>query len=211
MDESGSMHAPALIACHECDVLQREVPLEPGAAAVCVRCGATLHRNTPAGLDRSLALLLAAACLFVISNLFPILELDAQGQRNATTLAGAVQALHAEGMTSVAVLVAATTMLLPAVEMCAMLYLLLPLKLGRIPRHMAPVFRVVQAVRPWGMVEVFMLGTLVSLVKLAHLATVTLGVALWSFAGVMALLAAAAASFDPHSFWTRAEALAAPA
>ena len=94
------------------------------------------------------------------------------------------------------------------------------------PRGLPAVFRLVHAVRPWGMVEVFMLGTLVALTKLAALASVVPGIALWSFGvlqketsicvllialwsfGVLMLLvAAAAASFDTHALWERVEEL----
>ena len=73
-------------------------------------------------------------------------------------------------------------------------------------RVFALVFRMLQAVRPWGMVEVFMLGVLVSLVKLAHLAGVVAGIALWSFAALMLVMAAITAVFDPRALWARAEA-----
>jgi paraquat-inducible protein A len=110
-------------------------------------------------------------------------------------------------MTSVAALVFVTTILMPALEIGAMLYMLLPLKLGRVPKELPAMFRLVQTVRPWGMVEVFMLGTLVSLAKLAHIAHVVPGVAIWSFAALMFLLAAAAASFDAHDLWALVDAL----
>ena len=201
------MRTPPLIACHECDLLQREVALAPGATARCPRCGAVLYRNTPDGLDRTLAYTLAAAALFVVANSFPIVGLDAQGIRSSTTLWGTVQALRHDDMTSVAALVFITTILMPAVNIGALLYMLLPLKLGRVPRGLPAVFRLVDAVRPWGMVEVFMLGTLVALTKLAALASVVLGIALWSFAALMFLVAAAAASFDSRALWARVEAL----
>lgn len=197
------MSASSLIACHECDLLQREVVLPPRGAARCRRCDMVLYRNLPDSLDRTLALALAAAVLFVVANAFPIVGLDAQGNRTSTTLFGAVRTLHDDGMTSVAALVFVTTILMPAVELGAMLYMLLPLKLGRVPHGLRAMFRAVQAVRPWGMVEVFILGTLVSLAKLAHLASVVPGIALWSFAALMVLLAAIAAAFDPRSLWER--------
>ncbi len=84
-----------------------------------------------------------------------------------------------------------------------MTYLLLPLRLGRAPPHFAFVFRMLQAVKPWGMVEVLMLGVLVSLVKLANLAGVVPGIALWSFAALMFVMAAVAAVFDPRDLWAR--------
>lgn len=197
------MSASSLIACHECDLLQREVPLPTGRAARCRRCGAVLYRNTPDSLNRTLAYTLAAALLFAVANAFPIVGLDAQGNRTATTLFGTVRTLYDDGMTSVAALVFATTILMPALELAAMLYMLLPLKLGRVPHGLPAMFRLVQAVRPWGMVEVFMLGTLVSLAKLAHLAKVVPGIALWSFAVLMVLLAAVSAAFDPRALWVR--------
>lgn len=162
-----------------------------------------LYRNVPDSLDRTLALTLAAAVLFVVANAFPIVGLDAQGNRTSTTLFGTVRTLHDDGMTSVAALVFVTTILMPAVELGAMLYMLLPLKLGRVPHGLPAMFRAVQTVRPWGMVEVFILGTLVSLAKLAHLASVAPGIALWSFAALMVLLAAMKAAFDPRALWER--------
>ena len=201
------MSTAPLIACHECDLLQREVPLAAGGAARCTRCGAVLYRNQPDGLDRTLAYALGAAVLFVVANAFPIVGLEAQGLRTSTTLLGTVRTLHDQDMTSVAGLVFVTTVLMPAIQIGALLYLLLPLKLGRVPHGLPAVFRLVHAVRPWGMVEVFMLGTLVSLAKLAHLAHVVPGIALWSFGALMFLVAAAAAAFDSQALWARVEAV----
>jgi paraquat-inducible protein A len=193
----------ALIACRECDLLQRAVVLSEGGTARCPRCDAVLYRKTAGSLDHTLAYALAAAALFVIANTFPILGLDAQGNHTSTTVFGTVQALHATGMSAVAALVFVTTILIPAIDLAALLYLLVPLRLGRVPPGVSAMLRLIQAVRPWGMVEVFLLGMLVSLVKLAHLAHVHTGVALWSFAGLMLLLAATAASFDAQAIWAR--------
>jgi len=198
---------PHVVACHECDLLHREVRLRPGGTARCARCEAVLYRNVPDGLDRTLAVMLGAAVLFVLANAFPIVGLEVSGHRSSATLLGTVKTLHDQDMTSVAALVFFTTFLVPVIHIGAMLYLLLPLKLGRVPESLPRVFRVVQSVRPWGMVEVFMLGTLVSLAKLSHLAAVKPGVALWSFGVLMLLVAAGAAWFDPKALWARVEAV----
>ena len=73
---------------------------------------------------------------------------------------------------------------------------------GKAPQFGA-VFRLLQFAQRWGMVEVFVLGSLVSLVKLAHLATVEPGIALWSFAALMLVMAAIEANFDPRDLWAR--------
>ena len=208
MEQTGAarlMNIAKVVACHECDLLQREVMLPSGGAARCRRCGAVLYRDIPNGLDRALAYALAAAIMFVVANSFPIIGLEVQGNRTSTTLLGAVRTLESQDMTSVAALVFVTTILAPALDISAMLYLLLPLKADRLPRGWTKVFRMVQAVRPWGMVEVFVLGTLVSLAKLAHLASLVPNVGLWAFAALMVLLALTASSFDSHSLWERVE------
>lgn len=192
-----------LFACPDCDLLQR-VPGQPaGKLSRCPRCGAVLRRRTIHGPERALAFNLAALILFLPTNVFPIVGLSLSGEYVQTTLLGTVRAMYGQGMGVLAALVLATTFLAPLVQMLAMIYLLLP---SRPPRRARPVFRALLLVRPWGMVEVFVVGTLVALVKLAHLAKVVPGVALWSFGAVMLLMAAAAAAFDPEDLWRRWEA-----
>jgi paraquat-inducible protein A len=196
-------NACVIIACRECDALQREVALPPHGAARCVRCGAFLYRYTQDSLDHTLAYLLAAACFFVIANAFPLVGLETQGSSASTTLFGTVRALHDTGMTSVAVLVFMTAILIPGIEIAAMLYMLLPLKFGRVPPGLPVMFRLAQAIRPWGMVDVCMLGTLVTLVRLSQLATVRPGVALWALGALMLMFTAANAAFNPRALWAR--------
>jgi paraquat-inducible protein A len=196
-----------LIACHECDLLQRETTLPQGGVARCGRCGAELYRSHPHSLERTMALTVSAIVLFVIANSFPIVGLQLDGQVIQTTLFNTVRTLWDQDMRSIAVLVFVTTIAMPALQLSALAYLVLPLRLGRVPAHFGRVFRVLQTVRPWGMVEVFMLGVLVSLVKLAHLAGVVAGVALWSFAALMLVMAGITAVFDVRGLWARASAL----
>lgn len=192
-----------LIACPQCDVLQRPPALPRGAAACCVRCGALLFRRIHHGMERTLALILTAACLFLLANAFPIVGLEVQGVRTATTLLGAAEALWDEDLQSVAALVFITTFLAPALELAAMLWLLPPLHRGRVPAGAARLLRFLRAMKPWNMVEVFMLGALVALVKLGDLAEVVPGIALWSYSLLILAMAGATAAFDPRAVWER--------
>lgn len=198
-----SIHTESVVACRECDLLLREIPLLPGGVACCCCCGSSLYRNTPDSLGRTLAFSLAAAILFIIANVYPILGIEIQGTRNATNLFGAVHSLWSQGMYIISTLVAVTTILLPGTELALMMYLILPLKLGHLPPGSALLLRFLQSIKPWGMVEVFMLGILVSLVKLTGTSTLIPGAALWSFGGLTLLFAAVAASFNPRDIWTR--------
>ena len=197
-----SLTLPAqTLACHECDLLQTEPALAPGQTARCVRCGAFLARNPPDSLDRTLALTLTAAILYVIANAWPLVGLEMQGRRVEVTLIGAVQALWSEGMTPVAALVFGTALLFPLLELAMILVVLVPLRLGRVSPRMAPFFRLVRSVQPWGMVEVFLLGMLVSLVKLSHMATVLLGPAFWAMAALILTVTLAGRAFDSRLLW----------
>jgi paraquat-inducible protein A len=193
----------ALIACHECDLLQRPTPLAEHMVARCNRCESVLYEPVDDDLDRPLAFTLAAAVLFVIANAFPIVGLEVQGQTTTATLFGTAHSLYLQNMRALSALVFFTTIVVPAVQLGAMLYVLVPLRGGRIPMLLPHAVRVLQAVRPWGMTEVFILGLLVSLVKLGALARVVPGIGLWSFGALLFAIAAAVASFDARVIWSR--------
>lgn len=192
-----------LIACHECDLLQRDIPLNPGCTASCRRCGAVLYRNATDSINRTLAYTLAAGILFLVANSFPIFSIEVSGDRSAITLFGAVHALWEQGVRTISVMVFITAILVPCLELFSLTALLLPLKIGIVPPRYTLFMRTLQFIEPWGMVEVFMLGVLVSLVKLTNNFRVIPGFALYSFGLLTLLIAAAAASFSARDIWNR--------
>ena len=196
-----------MTACHECDLLVREraVPIAAGCVS-CPRCGAVLYRVSPDALERTLALTCAALVLLLIGNLFPIVGLNIQGHHVETTVLGAVRQLWRDDMSLVALVLLATTVLMPLVELGALAWLLLSLRNGRRPPGFVVIFRALQLAQPWAMVEVFILGVLVSLVKLSHLADVLPGPAIWCFGILMLILAALSSLFDPRALWLAWEA-----
>ncbi|SAK77778.1 PqiA family integral membrane protein [Caballeronia pedi] len=143
--------------------------------------------------------------LWLISNAFPIVGLAVNGDLVETTLIGAVRVLYRDGMWPLAGLIFITTILMPALQALAMVWLLLPLHLNHRPWRADAVFRLLRIARNWGMTEVLMLGLLVAVVKLAHIASVVTGPALWSLAALMLLLVAATSSFDERAMWLRLE------
>lgn len=192
-----------LVICHDCDLLQRDILLKPGCSASCSRCGAELYRNATDSIDRTLAYSLAASVLFVIANVFPIFAIESQGTHSAITLVGAVSSLWNQQMKFIALLVFITAFIIPALELITMTYLLLALKSRHIPVGHIFILRMMQIIEPWGMVEVLMLGVLVSLVKLSNSFKIIPGIGLWSYACLTVLLAAAAAAFSTRDVWAR--------
>ena len=201
-----------LIACEECDALHRRSSVDgigeetnevvpSGRHYECRRCGATLGLARHATFDLPLSLALAGLVALAIAHLNNILVIDIQGQVRSATLWGAAWTLYDEGAWFMCGLVLFTTLLNPLVEMGAVVYVLLPLRAGQRPRGFDVVLRAMQAVRPWVMVEVFMLGVLVAFVKLNGLASVIPGPGLWAFGAVMILAAAMASAFDHEHVW----------
>ncbi len=190
-----------LIACHECDLLLRPPELEPGGVARCPRCGATLFKSAHRSQERALAFTVSAIILLMLANFFPIMGLQIGANYVSCTLTSAALMLYREGMQELGILVLITTVIVPTVQMLIMLYVLLPLSLGYLPPRIPDMLRMLNILRPWSMVEVFMLGILVSLTKLAAMATVIPGIALWSFAALMVLMTAAMSSFNPRQIW----------
>ena len=195
----------SLIACHECDLLHQRHPLPPGGTARCIRCGAKLYSRKRNSIDRVLALTIAGLVLFCVANVYPLLTFRLEAQVQETTLISGVIALYDQGMWIVAGVVFLTSILVPLLQLTGMLYVILPLKLNQRPWALPFFFRVIRGFRPWGMLEVFMLGILVSFVKLAKMATLIPGTALYAFLALIFVLAASAASLDPHIVWYRSE------
>ncbi len=195
----------SLIACHECDLLHRVQPLPEGGTAKCTRCGALLYRRKRNSLDRSLSMALAGLILFILCNTHPFLALKREGLVQQTTIITGVQELYRQDMWGLALLVLFTSILAPLIQLSGMLYVLLPLKFNRLPWMLPVVFRIQQKMQPWAMMEVFMLGILVSLVKLAKTATVVPGIALYAFVALIFVLAAASASLEPGVVWEKLE------
>lgn len=200
---SSIIHAqPELISCPDCDLLiDADIPAIIGASIRCPRCETELFRVRTGSFERPLAFAATALILFLIANVFPIVGLNLQGHLIEVTLIGAAQQLWKADMQYLGGLVGLTTIIIPLFELLAVMWLISPLTRGRRPPGFSALVRIMHITHPWGMVEVFMLGVLVSLVKLAHLAQVIPGVGIWAYGGVMLLITAIGASYDQRMLW----------
>jgi len=194
-----------LLACHECDLVHTIPPIPVRAAARCVRCGAILIRHKPDSIDRPLALTLAGIVLFVVSCSFPFLTMENAGIVQKTALFTGIINLYRQGLPGLATLVLLTCVLVPLSQMLCMLYILIPLKQNRVAPYSAWFFRLYLNTQPWGMMEVFLLGILVALVKLGKMATIVPGLSVIAFGILIFVIAASSSAVDPHLVWERLE------
>jgi paraquat-inducible protein A len=196
-----------LSVCHDCDTLQAVPPLPPGGSARCVRCRARLCSNPRGGLETPLALAAGAMVLFLTANFFPLLALEIQGRSQATSFTGAALTLAREGMPELGLVVWLTCVLVPGAVFGITLYVLVAVHLGRRLPLLRPLVVLLSRLRPWGMLDVFMLGILVAMVKLADLASILPGAGLFAFLPLILFSAGIAATLEPRLLWDRLDAL----
>jgi len=200
------MEANTLIACHDCELLQKipEVPVR--GSARCIRCGALLYKHKTDCVDKTLALTLAGIVLFILINTFPFISFRMSGQMEETTLITGILVFFAQGWWHVGLLVLLVAFIAPAIQLLGLFYILLPLRFGKIVPGLPRVLRILRATAPWSMIEIFMLGILVTVVKLTKDGELTYGISLYAFMAFTFVIAAILTTFDPHQIWKKWDA-----
>jgi paraquat-inducible protein A len=195
------------VACQACDLLVDLQDLRAGQKAVCPRCGHFLTRLRPDATERLMAYSITALVALGFASAFPFLAFSSSGVESVMTLAQTPGALWRNGLPVVAVLVAAFIMVIPATVLVLLLALSVPLVRRRWRPWLAPVGRWIFTLQNWAMVEVFIIGVIVSLVKIAKMATVTLGLAFWAYVAFAIFFTLAAAVLDRYQLWRAIEQL----
>ena len=191
------------LCCHECDEISRiPLPHKPGVYK-CPNCGHTLFKYWPGMIEKIYALNLAALFLFIVTNLFPFLTFEILGMSSQATFTTAVQYLYREGDYLLAVALMMTTLIIPAMRILLYLALFAPLYHGIVPRYAIGALKLLETTLPWGMLDVFLVGVLVSIVKLVKMGSIIPGISLWAFAVLIVVMAYAQTLFDPHPLWEK--------
>ncbi|TBU96771.1 paraquat-inducible protein A [Phytopseudomonas dryadis] len=190
-----------LIACHECDLLMRKPHIADGERAECPRCGYELYSHRHQVVRRSMALVLAALLLYVPANFLPIMHLSLLGQRSEDTVWSGVLGLYDSGMQGVAVVVFLCSMAVPLLKLLCQLLVLLSIRLAVGRSYGLLLYRIYHHLRDWGMLEVYLMGILVSIVKLADIAALTLGFGLFCFIALLLVQVWLEVTMSPHQIW----------
>lgn len=190
-----------LIACHECDLLMRKPSLQKGQRADCPRCGFELYSCRHDVARRSLALVLAALLLFIPANFLPIMRLHLFGQATQDTVWSAVLGLYRSDMQGIAVLVFLCSMGIPLLKLLCQLAVLLSIRWNTCRGHGLLLYRIYHHLRDWGMLEVYLIGILVAIVKLRDTAELTIGFGLACFVALLLVQLALEAVMSPHQVW----------
>ena len=177
-----------LVACPQCDTLHLAGDLPVHARAHCQRCGLVIATSRPTAIAQVLSLALTAFVLMIAAVSFPFLALDVQGRNNSISVIEAVMAFDDGIALLLAFAIAGFIVVLPLVRLGAIIYAIGPLVRGApIRRGAKAAFALAEALRPWSMAEIFIVGVSVALIKVSGIATVTFGPAFWAFAGLVVI------------------------
>lgn len=199
------LDASEQVACHYCDTLQKAPDIVEGEAAHCGHCDELLFQNRPRSLARATAYSSAALILMLIVHGFPFLTMTATSIHTELTLVESAHALAKDGSMVLSIAVIFFTIIAPLGLALSLLYVSAPLRHGQILPGAVTLTRWLQFFQPWSMLEVFLLGMVVSLLKLGHIADLKFGIGLWALSALVICLAAALSGIDRLELWDRLE------
>lgn len=197
-----SARSQGLVLCNDCHLTVR-LPSPPPAACYCPRCGSRLHARNPNSIARTWALVVTAWICMIPANLYPVMTVIYLGDGDPDTILSGVIKLTQEGMIPIAILVFVASIVVPMMKLLGLMFLLLMVQrrwqLNK--RQCTMLYRVIEVIGAWSMLDLFMISILVTLVDLGAVATIEAGTGATAFATVVVLTMLAAMSFDPRLIW----------
>jgi len=189
-----------LVLCTECHTIYDYVP---DMDMECTTCGADLNQRKPNSLNRTWALLLTSMILFIPANTLTIMNVAYFGQDDPSTIMGGVILLIQLGSYSVAFVVFVASVLVPVFKMIGIMMILLSLtfKINMSDRQRIRMFRFIEFIGRWSMLDIFVISILAALVNISGVAVITAGGAATAFGCVVVLTMLAASSFDTRLLW----------
>ena len=200
-----TMTEGSVLACHACNQLVRAG--RNHERGYCPRCRSSLHERKPDSLARVTALVIAATILYIPANLYPVMKVVSLGRGEPDTIISGVKALIQLGMYPVALLVFFASITVPVLKLIGLTYLLITVRRrsNRRRRDRTVLYRMIESVGRWSMVDIFMISILVALVNLGEIATIEPGFGAVAFASVVILTMIASKAFDPRLIWDTGE------
>ncbi len=194
--------------CGECHELNRRIESATSThEQLCERCGGALHDRRPDSLRRTWALLLTAALMYIPANVLPIMTVYSLGKGQPDTIMSGVIELINYGMLPIAIVVFVASILVPTFKLVGIALLLYSIqrKQPLSARQRGMMYRFIEWIGRWSMLDIFVITILVALVKFGNLASIEAGFGAVAFCSVVVLTMLAAVSFDPRLIWDNAE------
>lgn len=195
------------IACPSCGLLCQHAALNESATLLCPRCHATLHSRKPHSIGKTWAFLAAAALLYIPANVLPIMDARSLKEAQVDTIMSGIEYLWKTGSWGLAAIVFIASIVVPCFKLIALSLLnwSVQRKSARWPMLRIRLYRFVELIGRWSMLDIFVVALLVALVQLRMFAVVRAGPAAAAFGAVVVLTMLAAHSFEPRLIWDNVE------
>ncbi|MEO1041085.1 MAG: paraquat-inducible protein A [Pseudomonadota bacterium] len=191
-----------LRACLACDAVWRIPPQEEGDRHICKRCGAVIDERKDASLNAALAANTGAAILTLAAVSFPFLSVSRSGLENKISVIDAVSILWLADMAFLSVACGLLILLIPVLRALLLMVVLVGAQIkGDAGRPLAAIYRLSRDLEPWAMAEIFLVGVIVSLVKVGSLAQISVGPSFWALCGLVGTLSFVQATQSSHTIW----------
>ncbi|HTY77525.1 MAG TPA: paraquat-inducible protein A [Candidatus Bathyarchaeia archaeon] len=189
------------MACHACGLVHRADAHAHGI--VCARCGAALHLRKPNSVTRTWALLIAAYVLIIPANILPVMVSGSLFGSESDTIMSGVVFLWRDGSAPLAIILFFASIAVPFSKLFALTYLLLSVKKGSTlaPRRRTQLYRILEFVGRWSMIDIYVASLLTALVQFGGLMSIQAGPGAIAFGAVVVITMFAAESFDPRLIW----------
>ncbi|WP_444996389.1 paraquat-inducible protein A [Aliikangiella sp. IMCC44359] len=190
-----------VVACHECDLLVNIPTIGLNCRVTCPRCGYVITRNFSNAQTKIFALSIAALTFLLLAIPFPFLSFSAQGNERNITLIQSIQSIAETDFNSIAVLILATTIIIPSLFLLGLIYVMISLKCRYLLPYTSNILRFLFSLLNWNMAEIFLVAILVSFIKIASLAKLTLGLSFIAYVLFILCLSATISHLDQYQAW----------
>ncbi len=195
------MSQPSQVTCHECDLLVALKPISEGQKLTCPRCRFVFTRKFPLAQEKLMAFGVSGLFFLVLSFAFPFLSFITRGSDRTIVLLDSMRSLQEFEFFSVAMLLMLTTIIIPGLVLFAVLYVLIAIKWKlRLPM-LNSTAKLISYLIPWNMAEIFLIGILVSLIKITSLAQIEFGYSFYCYVLFVLCLTATLVYFDRFQLW----------
>jgi len=191
-----------LIACPECDLLIRKAEPGPGLKCLCPRCRSMLFHVKRNPVERTLIMSLTGLIFFVPAMVLPIMTLNVLGLEQSANIIQWVSALFRTGFHMVGIVVLLTVVVIPPLKLLLLFYVSMAIRIKAHCNNLGSIFRFYQRMDEWGMLEICMLGILVSIIKLKDLAQISYGIGLFCFVLLLTITLISSVTLDEHKYWS---------
>ncbi len=200
-----SIDPDSVWVCPVCDLIHEPVHVEPGYGVVCRRCGHTLYAPKKDSIERTMAYALTGLLLFIPANFLPIMTLNILGIEGTGSIYDSVTAFWDQGYYFVAIIVGLTSLVFPFIKLSLLFVISFCLFIRRYPSDLPAFMRLCHHLDEWAMLEVYMLGILVAIIKLHHMAHIHYDIGFMCFIALMVVTLSSSVALDEHLYWERIE------